>query len=48
MINYQNLQDAETFYTERGFQRIEVPWTVSKYVDEIKLQYSTKGFITFL
>ncbi len=35
MINYQNLQDAETFYTERGFQRIEVPWTVSAYVDDI-------------
>ena len=35
MINYQNLQDAETFYTERGFQRIEVPWTVSEYVDDI-------------
>lgn len=35
MINYQNLQDAETFYSKKGFQRIEVPWTVTDYVDDI-------------
>ena len=35
MINYKNLYDAEVFYSDKGFQRIEVPWTVTEYVDDI-------------
>jgi hypothetical protein len=35
MINYQLLADSIDFYTGKGFQRIETPWTVSEYVDDI-------------
>ena len=35
MINYQNIQDSINYYEKRGFQIIESPWTVTKYVDDI-------------
>lgn len=35
MINYQFLADSIKFYESKGFQRIETPWTVSAYVDDI-------------
>lgn len=35
MINYQNLADSVEFYKNRGYVPIEVPWTVSEYVDNI-------------
>jgi hypothetical protein len=35
MINFENLQKSIEFYENKGFPRIEAPWTVSKYVDEI-------------
>jgi seryl-tRNA synthetase len=35
MINYQNLADSVEFYKERGYTSIEVPWTVTEYVDDI-------------
>lgn len=35
MINYQNIQDSINFYEKHKFQRIESPWTVSKYVDDL-------------
>lgn len=35
MINYQLLADSIKFYESKGFQRIETPWTVSAYVDDI-------------
>lgn len=35
MINYQLLADSINFYESKGFQRIETPWTVSAYVDDI-------------
>ena len=35
MINYQNLADSVEFYKECGYTSIEVPWTVTEYVDNI-------------
>lgn len=35
MIDYKNLADSVEFYTQKGFKNIEVPWTVSEYVDDI-------------
>jgi hypothetical protein len=35
MINFENLQKSIEFYESKGFTRIESPWTVSRYVDEI-------------
>ena len=35
MINYKILDDSLQYYEENKFQRIETPWTVSKYVDEL-------------
>jgi hypothetical protein len=35
MINYNIIGESIKFYSGRGFQRIESPWTVSKYVDDI-------------
>lgn len=35
MINYKILDDSLQYYEEHKFQRIETPWTVSKYVDEL-------------
>lgn len=35
MINFENLQKSIEFYEAGGFTRIEAPWTVSKYVDDI-------------
>lgn len=35
MINYRLLDDSLNFYEAKGFKRIEAPWTVSEYVDNI-------------
>ena len=35
MINYKLLDDSLNFYQAHGFNRIEAPWTVSEYVDNI-------------
>lgn len=35
MINYQYIQDSISYYEERGFLRIEAPWTVSEKVSDI-------------
>jgi hypothetical protein len=35
MINYKLLHDSITFYETKGFQRIEAPWTVSEYTNNI-------------
>lgn len=35
MINYKILDESLTFYEGKGFKRIEAPWTVSEYVDNI-------------
>jgi len=35
MIDYKLLDDSVNYYTEYGFHRIEAPWTVSPYVDDI-------------
>ena len=35
MIDYNNLHLASEFYSLKKFKRIEVPWTVSPYVDEL-------------
>ncbi len=35
MINYALLHDSVVYYEAMGFQRIEVPWTVSEYTADI-------------
>lgn len=35
MINYKILDDSVNYYLNNNFQRIETPWMVSRYVDEI-------------
>jgi len=35
MINYKILDESITYYQDNGFTRIESPWTVSEYVDNI-------------
>lgn len=35
MINYNIISDSIEYYSKFGFTRIESPWTVSEYVDNI-------------
>jgi hypothetical protein len=35
MINYQLLNESLEHYEKFGFKRIETPWTISEYVDNI-------------
>lgn len=35
MIDYKILDDSIKYYTDQGFIRVELPWTVSPYVDDI-------------
>ena len=35
MINYLNIQRSIEYYENNLFQRIEIPWTVSKQIDDI-------------
>lgn len=35
MINYKILHDSLIHYGSKGYDRIETPWTVSEYVDNI-------------
>lgn len=35
MIDYGLLNDSELYYGEKGFVRVEVPWMVSQYVDQL-------------
>lgn len=35
MINYLRLHESTLFYEERGFKRVESPWTVTKPVSRI-------------
>jgi len=35
MIDYKLLDDSLKHYEDKGFKRIEAPWTVSEYVDNI-------------
>ena len=44
MINYKILDDSIHFYEQKGFKRIESPWTVTKYIDDIT---KPKGQISF-
>jgi hypothetical protein len=35
MIDYKLISDSIDYYNDNGFNRIESPWTVSKYIDNI-------------
>ena len=35
MINYKLLDDSLKHYEKYGFKRVETPWAVSEYVDNI-------------
>ena len=35
MINYKFISDSIEYYQDFGFKRIESPWTVSKYIDDL-------------
>mgnify|MGYP001465308888 CR=1 FL=1 len=54
MINYKIINDSIAYYNNWGFERIEVPWTVSEYVENLtkpkeavscKLQYNDKCLV---
>jgi len=44
MINYKILHDSIEYYEKAGFKRIEAPWTVSEYIDNIT---KPPGIISF-
>lgn len=35
MIDYKKIAESIDFYTQKGFQRIESPWTVTEEIDNI-------------
>lgn len=35
MIDYSKLANSEKYYSDLGYKRIEVPWTVSENIDNI-------------
>lgn len=45
MIDYLNLTHSEAYYTSLGFERIETPWMVSEYVDNLTKPSDVKPFI---
>lgn len=48
MIDYSKIARAVEFYKDRGFQYIEVPWTVDKEVIDITKPKNFRYFDTFL
>lgn len=44
MIDYSKIANSISFYEEKGFKRIESPWTVSRYTDEITKSTNTISF----
>ena len=54
MIDYKILHDSNVYYEEKGFSRIESPWTVSKPISDItkplhkqdfKIEYNQKVLV---
>jgi len=45
MIDYGFLNDANIFYENRGFQRIEVPWLVTEAVDSITRPVGVEPYV---
>ena len=45
MIDYNLLNKAIDFYSEKGYQRIEVPWMVTEEVDSITRPKDVKPFV---
>jgi hypothetical protein len=45
MIDYNLIQKSIHFYEERGFKRVESPWTVSKQIDDITRPEDTAPFV---
>lgn len=44
MINYKFIQNSIDFYLKKGFQRVEVPWTVTKEISDITRPVDAKDF----
>jgi hypothetical protein len=44
MIDYKIITDSVSYYELNGFTRIEAPWTVSEYVDNITKPPSIQSF----
>ncbi len=44
MIDYGIIANSIAYYEANGFKRIESPWTVSKYVDELTKPKDTVAF----
>lgn len=44
MIDYKIISDSISYYDDNGFTRIEAPWTVSEYIDNIT---KPKGITSF-
>ena len=45
MIDYSLLHESTLYYASHGFQRIESPWAVSEYADNITKPKSAQPFI---
>lgn len=45
MINYNIMQDSIDYYSQFGFQRIEVPWVVSEEIDSITRPSDRNPFV---
>jgi len=45
MINYKLLNDSVEYYESLGYQRIETPWMVSEYVDNITKPADVPPFV---
>lgn len=44
MINYKLISDSIDFYEAEGFHRVETPWTVSEYIDNLTKPQGVQGF----
>lgn len=44
MINYEFIADSIKYYESHNFKRIEAPWTVSEYVDNITKPIEVPSF----
>jgi hypothetical protein len=44
MIDFNKLAAAETYYSKHGFQRVEVPWTVTERISNITKPPGAKDF----
>lgn len=45
MINYKLIDSSIVYYETKGFKRVETPWAVSEYIDNITKPKQTQPFV---